>query len=138
MVEMLYDPNFAPNDQCQNHDPKRVRTTHDIWQKLTRAAPERYTPTLVATFDRYEDQQRRPLVFELILTLQNYEQHLPPTHVSISAVSELANRLGEVQEQVSLLINRDESIVVSETFDKDQDKQRGLVKTDQTNENPIN
>eukprot|EP00076_Gallus_gallus_P040514 XP_025006052.1 uncharacterized protein LOC112532368 isoform X3 [Gallus gallus] len=85
-------------------------------------------PTLVATFHRYEDQQRKPLFFELILTLQNYEQHLPPTHVSISAISELANRLGEVQEQVSLLINRDEPIIVSETFDEDQDKQRGLMK----------
>ena len=128
MVEMLCDPNFAPNDPRQNHDPERVRTTPDIWQKLTRAAPERYTPTLVATFDRYEDQQRRPLVFELILTLQNYEQHLPPTHVSISAVSELANRLDEVQEQVSLLINHDEPVVVSEMFDEDQDKQRDLMK----------
>ena len=46
----------------------------------------------------------------------------PPTHVSISAASELANRLDEVQEQVSLLINHDEPIVVSETFDEDQDK----------------
>lgn len=73
LVEMLYDSNFAPNDPRQNHDPERVRTTPDIWQKLTRAAPDRYAPTLVATFHRYEDQQRRPLVFELILTLQNYE-----------------------------------------------------------------
>ena len=64
----------------------------------------------------------------MILTLQNYEQHLPPTHVSISAVSELANRLGEVEEQMSLLINHDEPVVVSETFDKDLDKQRGLMK----------
>ena len=63
----------------------------------------------------------------MILTLQNYE-NLPPTHVFISAISELANRLGEVQEQVSLLINRDEPIIVSETFDEDQDKQRGLMK----------
>ena len=128
LVEMLYDSNFAPNDPRQNHDPERVRTTPEIWQKLMRAAPDRYTLTLVATFHRYEDQQRRPLVFELILTLQNYEQHLPPTHVSISAVSELANRLGEVQEQVSLLINRDEPVVVSVTFDEDQDKQRGRMK----------
>ena len=58
----------------------------------------------------------------------NYEQHLPPTHVFISAVTELANRLGELQEQVSLLINCDEPVVVSETFDEDQDKQRGLMK----------
>ena len=100
----------------------------DTGQKLTRTAPERYTPTLAATFDRYEDQQRRPLVLELILTLQNYEQHLPPTHASISAVSQVANRLDEVEEQVSLLINRDDPVVVSETFDEDQDKQRGLMK----------
>lgn len=128
LVEMLYESNFAPNDPHQNHDPEGVRTTPDIRQKLTRAAPERYTPTLVATFHTYKDQQRRPLVFELILTLHNYEQHLPLTHVSISAVSELANRLGEVQEQVSLLINRDEPVVVSEKLDEDQVKQRGLMK----------
>ena len=67
----------------------------------------------------------------MILTLQNYEQHLPPTHVSISAVTELANRLGDVEEQMSLLTNRDEPVepvIVSETFDDDQDKQRGLMK----------
>ncbi len=73
LVEMLYESNFVPNDPRQNHDPERVRTTPEIWQKLTRAAPDRYAPTLLATFHRYEDQQRRPLVFELILTLQNYE-----------------------------------------------------------------
>ena len=131
LVEMLYESNFVPNDPRQNHDPERVRTTPEIWQKLTRAAPDRYAPTLLATFHRYEDQQRRPLVFELILTLQNYEQHLPPTHVSISAVTELANRLGDVEEQMSLLINRDEPVepaIVSETFDDEQDKQRGLMK----------
>ena len=85
---MVYDPNFAPNDPRQGHDLERVRTTPDIWQKLTRTAPERYTPTPAATFDGYEDQQRRPPVLELILTLQNDEQNLPPTHASISAISE--------------------------------------------------
>ena len=30
--------------------------------------------------------------------------------------------------EVSLLINRDEPVEVSETFDEDQDKQRGLMK----------
>ena len=77
LVEMLYESNFAPNDPHQNHDPERVRATPEIWQKLTRAAPDRYAPILVATFHRYEDQQRRPLVFELILTLQNYENTYP-------------------------------------------------------------
>jgi len=33
-----------------------------------------------------------------------------------------------VQEQVSLLINHDELIVVSETFDEDQDEQRSQMK----------
>jgi len=41
VVEMVYDPNFAPNDPRQGHDLERVRTTRDIWQKLTRTAPER-------------------------------------------------------------------------------------------------
>ena len=71
MVEMLYDPNFVPNDPRQDHDPERVRTMPDIWWKLTRTAPEGYAPTPAAMFDRYEDQQNRPPVLELILTLQN-------------------------------------------------------------------
>ena len=128
MVEILYDPNFVPNNPCQDHDPDRVRTMPDIWQKLTRIAPERYVATLVATFGRYEEQQRRPLVFELIITLLNYEQQLPPTHTSISATSKVTDRLDEVQEQVSLLINCDEPIVVSETLDEDQDDQRSIMK----------
>ena len=33
-----------------------------------------------------------------------------------------------MQEQVSLLIHRDKAVVVSEMFDEDQDKQRGLMK----------
>ena len=33
-----------------------------------------------------------------------------------------------MQEQVSLLINHDEPVEVSETFDEDQDEQRGLMK----------
>lgn len=52
MVEMLYDPIFVPNDPSQHHDPERVRSMPDIWQKLTRTAPERYAGTLAATFDR--------------------------------------------------------------------------------------
>ena len=71
VVEMLYDPNFVPNDPRQDHDPERVRTMPDIWRNLTRTAPERYAPTPAAMFDRYEDQQNRPPVLELILTLQN-------------------------------------------------------------------
>ena len=65
---------------------------------------------------------------ELILTLLNYKQHLPPNHASILAVSQVADRLDEVQEQVSLLIHRDKAVVVSEMCDEDQDKQRGLMK----------
>ena len=60
LVEMLYDSNFAPNDPRQNHDPERVRTTPDIWQKLTRAAPDRYAPTLVATFQKRGPTEKTP------------------------------------------------------------------------------
>ena len=36
MVETLYDPNFAPNDPHQNHDPERVRITmNNIYPQLT-------------------------------------------------------------------------------------------------------
>ena len=44
LVEMLYDPNFAPNDPRQNHDPERVRTTPDIWQKLTKSSTRKICP----------------------------------------------------------------------------------------------
>ena len=127
MVEMLYDPNFVPKNPCQNYDPERVRTMPDIWWKLTRTASEGYAPTLAATFDRYEDQRRRLLVFELILTLQNYEQQLPPTHASISSISQIADRLHEMQEQLSLFIYRVEPIV-SDMLDEDQNDKRSLRK----------
>ena len=41
VVEMLYDPNFVPNNPCQEHDPERVRMTPGIWWKLRRTASER-------------------------------------------------------------------------------------------------
>ena len=44
LVEMLYDPNFAPNDPRQNHDPERVRTTPEIWQKLTKSSTRKIRP----------------------------------------------------------------------------------------------
>lgn len=49
MVEMLYDPNFVPNDPCQNYDSERVRTAPDICQRLA-TAPERYASTLAQCF----------------------------------------------------------------------------------------
>ena len=85
IVEMLYDPMFVPDNPCQDCDPEKVRSMLSIWQKFTRTAPERYTGTLAAMLDRYEDQQRPP-VFELIITLQNFEQKFPPSHASISWV----------------------------------------------------
>jgi len=127
VVEMLYYPVFVPNDPRQDHDPERVRGTPDIWQKFTRTAPERYTGTLAAMLDRYEDQQRPP-VFELILMLQNFEQKLLPSNAFISAISQVTDRLDKKQEQLSLLINHDEPVVVSETLDEDQDDQRSLLK----------
>lgn len=63
MVETLYVPTFIRNDPCQGHDPEKVKSTPDIWQKLTRTALEKYASTLVVTFDRYEDLNRRPPQF---------------------------------------------------------------------------
>lgn len=128
VVEMLYEPTFVSNYPRQDRDPERVRRTPDIWQKLTRTAPERYASTLAAIFDKYSDQQRRPPVFELIITLQNFVQKLPLSHASISAISQVTDSLDEMQEQLSLLINREEHVVVSETLDEDQDDQRSLLK----------
>ena len=91
VVEMLFDPNFVPNHPRQERDPERVRTTPEIWQRLITTAPDRYAGTLLSANDRYREQERIPLVFELILTLQNYEQQLPPTHASIADISQRTN-----------------------------------------------
>jgi len=77
---MLYDPMFVPNNPCEDCDPERVQRTSNLWQKLIRTAPEKYTSALAATYERYEEQHRRSLFFELIITLQNFEQQLPPSH----------------------------------------------------------
>ena len=113
----------------------RVRSTLNIWWKLTRKAPERYATTLVVIFDRYKDQLRRSPVFELITTLQNFEQNLSPSHASISAISQVTERLDKVEKkqdgmlkELSLLINCDETMAVSETADEDQDDQKSLLK----------
>lgn len=67
--------------------------------------------------------------------LQIFEQQLPSTHASISAISKVTERLVKVEkkldgmlEELSLLINHDEPMVVSETPDEDQDDQRSLLK----------
>jgi len=89
VVEMLYDPTFVSNNPHQDHDPERVMSTPEIWQKLTGTAPERYAVSLVAMIDRYENLNRTPPVFELILTLQNLEQKLPPSHALMSAICQM-------------------------------------------------
>ncbi|XP_048786387.1 uncharacterized protein LOC125686447 [Lagopus muta] len=121
VVEMLYDPNFVPNQPHQNRDPERVRTTPEIWQKIVTTAPDKYAATLTSACDRYQEQQRTPLVYELILTLQNYEQLLSPIHAAVATISRMT-------EQVSQLINRDKPVAVSETLDEDQDNQTSLAK----------
>ncbi|XP_052549334.1 uncharacterized protein LOC128085658 [Tympanuchus pallidicinctus] len=121
VVEMLYDPDFVPNDPHQNRDPERVRTTPEIWQKIVTTAPDKYASTLMSACDRFNEQQRTPLVYELIVTLQNYEQLLSPIHAAVAAISKMT-------EQVSQLINRDKPVAVSETLDEDQDNQKSLMK----------
>ncbi|XP_048786349.1 uncharacterized protein LOC125686424 [Lagopus muta] len=121
VVEMLYDPDFVPNHPQQNRDPERVRTTPEIWQKIVTTAPDKYAATLTSACDRYQEQQRTPLIYELIVTLQNYEQLLSPIHSAVAAISRMT-------EQVSQLINRDKPVAVSETLDEDQDNQMSLAK----------
>jgi len=134
-VELLYDPMFVPNDLHKDHDTERVMSTPKIWQKLTRTAPERYVVSLVAMIDRYKDRNRTSPIFELILTLQNLEQKLPPSHASISAICHMTERLDKMEkkqdgmlEELSLLINCDEPVVVSETTDENQNDQKSLLK----------
>ncbi|XP_048786416.1 uncharacterized protein LOC125686467 [Lagopus muta] len=121
MVEMLYEPDFVPNHPHQDRDPEKVRATPEIWQKLMTTAPDKYAATLTSACDRYQEQQRTPLVYELIVTLQNYEQLLSPIHAAVAAISKM-------MEQVSQLINRDKPVAVSETLDEDQDNQMSLMK----------
>jgi len=76
--------------------------------------------------------------------LQNFEQKLPPSHASTSAISKVTNRLDKVDDELSLLINCDESVVVSEAPDEDQDDQRSvlrelikLIKGDEPTSSPV-
>lgn len=133
VVEMLFDPTFVPNDPHQDHEIEV--STPKIWQKLTRTAPERYVVSLVAMIDRYKDRNRTSPIFELILTLQNLEQKLPPSHASISAICHMTERLDKMEkkqdgmlEELSLVINHDEPMAISETCDEDQDDQKSLLK----------
>ena len=98
MVELLYDPMFVPNDLHKDHDTERVMSTPKIWQKLTRTSPKRYAGSVVVMFNIYEDLNRRPPIFETILTLQNLEQNLPPSHASISAICQMAERLDKMEK----------------------------------------
>lgn len=135
IVEMLYDPAFVSNDPEQDHDPEKTPTTPEIWRKLTRTAPERYAASLVTTIGRWEDLDKRPAFCELIVALQNLDQKLPPSHASISAICQMAERLDKMEksqdsmrEELSLVTHRDEPVAVSETPDEDQDSQRNVLK----------
>lgn len=100
-----------------------------MWQKHTSTAPESYAQTLVRMFGRYEDQQRRPWVFELIMTFQNYEQQLPPLCAAVSSNSRVEDRL-LLHKKLFPSTNLDDPIVVSETTDEGQSPYRppGLMK----------
>ncbi|XP_052561347.1 uncharacterized protein LOC128091953 isoform X3 [Tympanuchus pallidicinctus] len=140
VVEMLYDPMFVPNDPRPNRrDPENVWITSDVVWNLTRTAPERYLGVLASMSHRYEKQQRRPPVIELIIRLQIFEQQLLLFHSYVSATSEITERMdkadkrmdkavgkkerkqGGVPEEASLSMNRGEPVAASETANEDQD-----------------
>lgn len=64
---------------------------------------------------------------------QNFEEQLPPSHAYISVIlkvrlDKMEKRQDGILDDLSLLINCDEPMVVSETFDEDQDDQKSLLK----------
>ena len=73
VVEMIYSPDFIPDEPDQEHDPERVRCTPNMWRTFTKTAPERYASTFAAMYGRRE---RRPLINELIYILADFELHL--------------------------------------------------------------
>ncbi|XP_048781520.1 uncharacterized protein LOC125683982 isoform X1 [Lagopus muta] len=140
VAEMLCDPMFVPNDPHPNRrDPENVRITSDVVWNLTRTAPERYLGVLASMSHRYEKQQRRPPVMELIIRLQIFEQQLLLFHGYVSATSEITERMdkadkrldkmagnkerkqGGMPEEASLSVNRGEPVAGSETASEDQD-----------------
>ncbi|XP_072186313.1 uncharacterized protein [Excalfactoria chinensis] len=120
VAEMLYDPMFVPEDPHDGHDPEKVSTTPEIWKKLIRSAPDRYASVLLAAANRYEEMDRRPQIFELILALQNTESTLAPTRASIAAICQVGNRLDQVERILDGLLknwsaarNNSEPVAVS-------------------------
>ena len=75
MVEMIYSPDFIPDEPDQEHDPERVRCTPNMWRTFTKTAPERYASTFAAMYGRGE---RRPLMDGLVNRHQDFELHLNP------------------------------------------------------------
>jgi len=130
VVEMLHSPTFIPDEPDQEHDPERVRCTPNMWCIFTKTAPERYASTFAAMYGRGE---RRPLINELINTLQDFELHLTSLRTCISAITKVAEKLDRLQnnqgiiDKLSTVLNADESMVVSDTSNGDQDSQNSLL-----------
>jgi len=86
-------------------------------------------------------ESREDQLFELIITLCNFEQYLARTKAYISAILKVTERLDKVEsnqkstvEELSTLLNRDEThepskpTMASETHDENQDDQNSLLK----------
>lgn len=82
--------------------------------------------------------QRRPLLFDLIIRLCDFEQYLIPPQAYISTILEVTGRLDRIErkqedmmEKLCALFNCDapnEPMLASETPDENQDYQNNLLK----------
>lgn len=68
----------------------------------------------------YDRGERRTLINELTNKLQNFELHLTTLRACVSAITKVA-------EKLSTVLNADESMVVSNTSDGDQNSQNSLL-----------
>jgi len=85
----------------------------------------------------YGGRQRRPLLFELIIRLYDFELDLTPLWAYVLSILKVTERLDkmkikeDIMEALSTVLHcnePDELIVVSETPDEEQDYQNSLLK----------
>ena len=124
MVEIIYSPDFIPDETDQEHDPERVRCMLNMWRTFTKTAPERYASTFAAMYGRGE---RRPLIDDLVNRLQDFELHLNPLRACVSAITRIVEKLDRME-------SKQEDIIDELSTKRDADG--SMVDEDQNSQNP--
>ena len=82
----------------------------------------------------YGRGERRPLISELINKLQDFELHLHPLQVCVSAIAEVAEKLNRMEskqediiDKLSTVPNADGSKVVTDASNGNQNSQNSLL-----------